>query len=90
MFRISSTKNKKGLYKKTNQGRRVHSHVFEHVVRFFMIFFGIGSLVVAYLGLEYQSFGIELVMILMMIMIIMLILAQTIVLVRIFEKLDDK
>ena len=95
MFTIATKKSTKksnsrpkGLYKETEHGKRVHTHIFERVIQVFMLLFGALAVVIAYLGVRYDALSTDISLVLMMIILVLLILAQTVVMVKIYEKVE--
>jgi hypothetical protein len=67
---------------------RIKSHVLEKVIMALMAIFGIAAIVIFYQTLKLQYLPQQIAMIELLLIIILAILAQTVVLIRIYEQHD--
>lgn len=67
---------------------RIKSHVLEKVIMALMAIFGIAAIVIFYQSVQMQYLHQQIAMIELLLIIILAILAQTVVLIRIYEQHD--
>lgn len=66
-------------------GKRVQTHVLEWVIGVLMILFGIAAVWIFFSALGQQLVSSEIAMIEILLIIVLAILAQTVILIRIYE-----
>lgn len=66
--------------------KRVESHVLEKVIGTFMVLFGIASIWILVTAIKNGVMGPEVAMIEILLIVVLAILAQTVVLIKIYEQ----
>ena len=68
------------------KGKRVESHVLEKVIGTFMVLFGLASIWILITAIRNGALTGEVAMIEFLLIVVLAILAQTVVLIRIYEQ----
>jgi len=68
------------------KGKRIESHILEKVIGAFMVLFGIASIWILITALQNGAVGAEVAMIEILLIVVLAILAQTVVLIKIYEQ----
>ena len=68
------------------KGKRVESHILEKVIGTFMVLFGVASIWILVTAIAKNSVSPEVAMIEILLIVVLAILAQTVVLIKIYEQ----
>ncbi len=66
--------------------KRIESHVLEKVIGALMAIFGIAAIVIFFMSVQNQFLTQDVAMIELLLIVVLMILAQTVVLIRIYEQ----